>query len=471
MIGSGRALKGRSKTSAQLDDDAQRAARIVALELLDRSCAERTRLADAADRSALHDFRVAVRRLRSWLEVRRVMPARLVSKRARRLLRRLARTTNAVRDDEVFAEWLTVERSALATRHRAAVDWLLADISRRRQRAEKALGVEVDRDLDRAQALLHRQLSRYAVQHHVDDGSLAVPFATALAELVRAGSARLRSLLRAIAGPADADGIHRARIAAKQVRYQLDAVASVIPGAKACVTRLKSLQDVLGDHHDAHVWRAAVRDAVASAPRVAVRDGLSALTASIDRRAADRFATLRTDWLAGEPALLSALGKLADTLTARGREGTEVERKYLLRRLPPAMPRDAVHRIDQGYLPGERLVERVHRVRTGRRAQHFRTIKAGRGIARIEIEEPCTRALFATLWPLTEGRRVTKHRHDVREGDLTWSIDLFTGRALVLAEVELPARTTEVTLPAWLAPHVVREVTDEPAYSNLALAR
>jgi adenylate cyclase len=59
----------------------------------------------------------------------------------------------------------------------------------------------------------------------------------------------------------------------------------------------------------------------------------------------------------------------------------------------------------------------------------------------------------------------------VAEGSLVWEIDVFSDRDLVLAEIELPADDTAVNLPPWLAPHVVREVTDEAAYVNLNLAR
>jgi len=40
----------------------------------------------------------------------------------------------------------------------------------------------------------------------------------------------------------------------------------------------------------------------------------------------------------------------------------------------------------------------------------------------------------------------------------------------VLAEVELPAPGTPVTIPRWLEPQLEREVTDDPAYSNFHLA-
>jgi adenylate cyclase len=90
---------------------------------------------------------------------------------------------------------------------------------------------------------------------------------------------------------------------------------------------------------------------------------------------------------------------------------------------------------------------------------------------RQEFEEEMPEAMFETLWPLTEGRRVAKRRYRITDGDFTWEIDDFTDRDLVLAEVELPSSDTEVAVPEWLAPFVVREVTDEPAYVNINLAK
>jgi CYTH domain-containing protein len=66
---------------------------------------------------------------------------------------------------------------------------------------------------------------------------------------------------------------------------------------------------------------------------------------------------------------------------------------------------------------------------------------------------------------------VHKIRH-VREHDgLIWEIDRFVDRDLVLAEVELPAADTPITFPAWLEPHIVREVTGEAGYVNVNLAK
>ncbi len=75
------------------------------------------------------------------------------------------------------------------------------------------------------------------------------------------------------------------------------------------------------------------------------------------------------------------------------------------------------------------------------------------------------------MCPLTAGRRVTKRRYRVREGALTWEIDEFTDRDLVLAEVELRDPEAEPEIPDWLRPVLDREVTGEPEYVNANLAK
>ena len=52
-----------------------------------------------------------------------------------------------------------------------------------------------------------------------------------------------------------------------------------------------------------------------------------------------------------------------------------------------------------------------------------------------------------------------------------WEIDEFTDRPLWLAELEIDRADTPVTIPDWLKPVLVRDVTDEREYSNHSLAR
>jgi CYTH domain-containing protein len=119
---------------------------------------------------------------------------------------------------------------------------------------------------------------------------------------------------------------------------------------------------------------------------------------------------------------------LADTLEARGAsEGglpREIERKYLLDGLPPEGRDPAPVEIDQGYLPGQKLIERVRRTRDADGERYFRTIKLGKGLSRIEVEEETDRALFTKLWSLTKGRRVRKRRHRIEHIEMIDPADI-----------------------------------------------
>jgi CYTH domain-containing protein len=158
----------------------------------------------------------------------------------------------------------------------------------------------------------------------------------------------------------------------------------------------------------------------------------------------------------------------------------EIERVFLLDRLPNLPPGAVALRIEQGYLPEECDDQvGIEHFREGRIRRITRpdgsvacvhTIKRGAGLVRTEIEQPMTPEQFEQIWPRTIGRRIAKTRHKIKHGDLVWEVDQFHDLSLVLAEVELPRADVEVTLPPWLAPHVVREVTDEPEYRNFALA-
>jgi CYTH domain-containing protein len=150
----------------------------------------------------------------------------------------------------------------------------------------------------------------------------------------------------------------------------------------------------------------------------------------------------------------------------------EIERKYLLRALPEMPAASAVLEIDQGYLAGERLVERLRREESRAGVvRYYRTVKVGSGVERIELEDETDRRIFEHLWVLTEGRRLRKRRHVVPHGDDVWEIDEFLDRPLVLAELEIDRVDRPIAIPPWLAPVLVREVTDERQYTNRSLAR
>ncbi|MGH7618225.1 MAG: CYTH domain-containing protein [Gemmatimonadaceae bacterium] len=152
--------------------------------------------------------------------------------------------------------------------------------------------------------------------------------------------------------------------------------------------------------------------------------------------------------------------------------GREIERKYLLRGLPAGVAQHPSVVIDQGYIPGTAVRERVRRTQDGATLRFFRTIKVGTGVERFEFEEETSDTFFVTVWPLTEGHRVRKRRYMVPAGNRTWEVDEFLDReSFWLAEIELERADEPTEAPGTIAAVIVREVTDEPGFSNYQLSR
>lgn len=99
------------------------------------------------------------------------------------------------------------------------------------------------------------------------------------------------------------------------------------------------------------------------------------------------------------------------------------------------------------------------------------TVKSGSGIQRAELEVEIDEKQFDVLWPATEGCRVEKVRWTgVLECGAVFELDLFEGdlAPLLLVEVEFQnlAEAEDFVPPDWFG----RDVTDNVAYTNVALA-
>jgi CHAD domain-containing protein/CYTH domain-containing protein len=425
---------------------------------------------DDSAEEVLHGARVSLRTLRSWLDAHDDLVD--VPRKTRRRLRASAHATNDWRDGEVLAERLEEMTWPTALAADSARSWAADLRARQPDRAEIA---SVADDLFRAVRTLRKRSRVVRWKQRVDEPvAPATPFAVELAQRIEDRAEQLRELLAAIDGPKATDVQHEARIAAKRVRYLLEPVDDDLPEGEAAIHLLKELQDVLGELHDLDV---ADRAADARSPDpYAV--GMTSVRATMRASADAAYRTLNECWLAPRAMrtaeLFAALEQVVAALHAHAASGVEIERKLLLRALPslPDGHVRSVSIIDQGYLPGRHITERVRRVASNGTVCHVRTVKAGQGLVRTELEEAIEPALFEQLWPLTEGHRVHKRRTVVVDDrERAWEIDEFLDRELVLAELELPSAEADATPPPWLAPFVDRDVTDEPEYSNARLAR
>ncbi|MGN6166829.1 MAG: CYTH domain-containing protein [Solirubrobacteraceae bacterium] len=147
----------------------------------------------------------------------------------------------------------------------------------------------------------------------------------------------------------------------------------------------------------------------------------------------------------------------------------EIERKFVVRELPPALEWSRSTRIEQGYIA---VADDGTEIRVRRRdGTSALTVKSGSGRSRLEEEIAIDAGRFARLWPLTEGRRLEKTRHLIPAGaGLTIELDVYSGglTGLMVAEVEFPSEEAADVFepPDWFG----SEVTDDARFKNQKLA-
>ncbi len=146
----------------------------------------------------------------------------------------------------------------------------------------------------------------------------------------------------------------------------------------------------------------------------------------------------------------------------------EIERKFLVRHLPPDLANFPRREIEQGYLAaGADGVQVRLRRANGACSLAYKRDAAG---GRIEREITLTAEQFAVLWPGTEGQRLSKTRYDVPHENFIVEVDVYRDRheGLVVAEVEFESEAAahDFQPPAWLGD----DVTGSSRYSNVLLA-
>lgn len=146
----------------------------------------------------------------------------------------------------------------------------------------------------------------------------------------------------------------------------------------------------------------------------------------------------------------------------------EIERKFLVKTLPPNLDKFPHRAIAQGYIVSESAQGVVRLRKKG--ARHYLTVKRRAAEGKDETEVRISAKQFEKLWPLTKGRRLTKVRYEIPFGKHTIELDVFCGRhsGLVLAEVEFASTRAAQRFepPEWFA----RDVTRVARYSNSRLS-
>jgi CHAD domain-containing protein len=214
------------------------------------------------DDEDVHQARVATRRLRSDLRSLRayIQPDALLSLRDE--LKWLADALGAVRDADVLWDRLRADVAELDPRDRPDGAALLTHLGEERTAARTRLLKAMDSD--RYVALVDRLVATAKEPPVVPEASSR---ADALAvEVVLAPWGHVRKAVEALGSePAD-PALHDVRKRAKRARYAAEAVVPLLgKDARMFGRAMASVQEVLGDHQDAVVAEAWLRDAAANA--------------------------------------------------------------------------------------------------------------------------------------------------------------------------------------------------------------
>lgn len=145
----------------------------------------------------------------------------------------------------------------------------------------------------------------------------------------------------------------------------------------------------------------------------------------------------------------------------------EIERKYLIPRLPDNLSSYPFRIIEQGYLNTEPVI----RIRKDN--DHYELTYKSKGLmTREEYNLPLTQDAYEHLLPKIDGRLIRKKRYMIPLTDiLTIELDVFEGdlAPLVLAEVEFPDEDSASSFipPVWFG----EDVTFSGEYHNSHLSK
>lgn len=358
--------------AALLRDPAPRSVRVIAQARLQRVLEEAARVevraggerlalssaepgTDTTDPEAIHDFRVALRRLRAWMRAFRPYLADTVRRGPERRLRTLSRLAGRARDLEVQYRWLSGPRPGRSEPARDAGRWLAEEVGREQTRARRALAKGLLTELPEASAQLAEEL-----QHYHRDIALEEPayerMAAAMAEAVHRATDALADDLKRVGRPEQVEEAHAARIVVKRLRYLLEGFGRAARSATSVLAQLTALQHLFGELHDAQVLQHRLREVRPARKRIgsdtrggAGRPGpsaLEALRALLARRVAAAFRQVHR-------AIRSrATGAMFTRLTAliRRLERTELSGNRPVAIAPPlrANSRDIHRRFSRG---------------------------------------------------------------------------------------------------------------------------
>lgn len=250
--------------------------RRLALRQLDRFMSLEPKVLRGDDPDAIHDLRVASRRLQQILDLLYPRPCPAEIRKLRRKIRRCRRALGEVRNCDVQLQHVERVLAAKRTTRREAWEAVRHYLRQRRSASfEKSL-----RKLSRVNlAVFYVHLKgclfpdgtgptadRASQRTELPDDVGAEQFYERIGQSLERVWHRIETQIADSHRDSSAPVIHGVRIAAKRVRYLIEVIHEFdVPGTAKTLAQLRALQQLLGDWHDLEVLEQMIIEMVARA--------------------------------------------------------------------------------------------------------------------------------------------------------------------------------------------------------------
>lgn len=143
----------------------------------------------------------------------------------------------------------------------------------------------------------------------------------------------------------------------------------------------------------------------------------------------------------------------------------EIERKYIVKLIPPQLPDMPYSYIEQSYLAIGIEEVRIRKKKKENETKYFLTIKKGKGLSREEIETEISESTYNQL--NKNSKPIRKIRYTMPYNDFILEIDKYLDIDLIVAEIEFKSEQEAKTFipPDWLG----RDITEDKVFKNQSI--
>ena len=270
--------------------EAGRVVRVLLLSLVDQLGTHSQQLKDPKATEALHDTRVALRRLRSSVKIYGQVLDPEISDLINERLKTLAAQTGTARDAEVQLAWLAKRKESLPSNRRVALNAFTRELKSSCSTDYALLRSTWLTSLEEAAGQLIQLLSAPSNQ---TSAKSRAEFRKVFSDLSERYSRRLIKALDKVSSLDDTEELHEARIRAKYLRYLMAPFSPVEPRIERACCDLKRLQEVLGKLRDVQLLRQNLTNAPAE---LKDKSGFEELVVLVARDELKLFKQFERDW-------------------------------------------------------------------------------------------------------------------------------------------------------------------------------